>query len=61
MTKKGLTWCRRFFKVLKINVRNDGLLENELRIGHCSSHYHMFAFITLFDILQNLKMQGYDF
>ena len=50
-----------FFKVLKINIREDGLLENELRRGHCSSHYHMFAFSAIFAVLQNLKTQGYDF
>ena len=50
-----------FFKVLKINLRKDGLLENELRRGHCSSHYHMFAFSAIFGVLQNLQSQGYDY
>ena len=50
-----------FFKVLELNIRKDGLLENELRRGHCSSHYHMFAFSAIFGILQNLKTQGYDY
>ena len=50
-----------FFKVLKTNIRQDGLLEAELRRGHCSSHYHMFAFSAIFGVIQNLQAQGYDY
>tara|TARA_A100001011_G_C14246603_1_gene815875 strand:- start:189 stop:1544 length:1356 start_codon:yes stop_codon:yes gene_type:complete len=50
-----------FFKVLKMNIRKDGLLENELRRGHCSTHYHIFALSSIFGVLQNLQAQGYDY
>ena len=50
-----------FFKVLKMNIRKDGLLENELRRGHCSTHYHIFALSSIFGVIQNLQAQGYDY
>mgnify|MGYP001223560752 CR=1 FL=1 len=50
-----------FFKILKTNVTKDALLTYELRRGHCSSHYQIFAFNPIFAILQNLKTQGYDY